>query len=338
MPVIPSDWTGQQTITTNLNGGGNPVYQFVKSNQITIIELDTFIDLIGVCNESISREVSLDLITGSIKLYWKGLDNSYTQIQKDNLIFDAGYNFVDFTLGQLGLSIKCSEVTELFLVIRWDKEIDFLIYSQKVTTGDDLMIPIDVRLAVGTGLNYMDIDKAPYPVYDEGMSIYSYDTGELNQGSISNYATNLRKLKDSDSYPVTTGWKLFDIECFYPGKIIDFDVIIDPTVVSKYGSIHIQLLDPLTVGEVLFAMANDIINIEVGSLSDNFVGALTRNAWYKDVINNKVNIKPTFSHHVGRFVAQNINKRSAFDTAIIKSYTPNLDPLLGGRFTLTGEF
>jgi hypothetical protein len=139
MPIIPSNWTGLDTVNAiGLSGGsgGSIGYAYAKQLTTTITELDTFIDLVGVCNEPISREASLDLISGSIKLYWKNLDGTYTQIHRDSLIFNTGYNFVDFTLGQLGLSIKCSVVSELSLVLRWDKNINFTIYAPPVVVPD----------------------------------------------------------------------------------------------------------------------------------------------------------------------------------------------------------
>lgn len=140
MPIIPSNWTGSVAVNAiGIGGGsGSTSYAYANSLNATITELDTFIDLVGVCDEPISREVSLDLISGKVKLYWKGLDNSYTQIQiftrqsGDALVFTSGYNFVDLTLGQLGLSIKCSELTEISLVLRWDKDIEFDLYSEPV--------------------------------------------------------------------------------------------------------------------------------------------------------------------------------------------------------------
>jgi hypothetical protein len=311
MPIIPSNWTGLDTVNAIGGSGGLTGYAYAKQLTTTITELDTFIDLIGVCNEPISREVSLDLITGRLKLYWKNLDGTYTQLHRDNLIFNTGYKVVDLTLGQLGLSIKCSEVTELFLVVRWDKDIAFNLYS-----GEDLMIPVKVRLCLGTGANYVQ----------RNVSDFDEDSDQ--------YLTNLAQLKNSDSG--ATGYKLFDIFTFYPGKPIIFDVLVNSP--TSYGGIALQLFDPISVGEAVFDVANDVLNFELNELSNTFVGNVTKNALYQGVSNNKVEVRPDFSRHAGRFVAQNIHKNNAFDTAIIKSYTPNTNPLLGGTFTLTGKF
>lgn len=156
MPIIPANWTGQQTINAvSSSGGGFPVYQFSKSLQITLTELDTFIDLIGICNESINRELSLDIISGRVKLFWKNknLDNSYTQITRDDLTFDT--NFVDLTLGQLGLSVKISEPTELFVVVRWDNDVNFDIYEEPIPEG----IIIEVNGDIATFSNYQEIEN-----------------------------------------------------------------------------------------------------------------------------------------------------------------------------------
>jgi hypothetical protein len=315
MPIIPISWTGQQTVNAiNSGGGGFPVYKFVKSLSITITELDAFIDLIGTCTESINREISID-ISGRCKLYWKNLNEDYSQIQKNELNFGA--KFIDLTLGQLGLAIKVSEPTELFIVIRWDNDIEYNII-QPTLTGDELMIPVKVRLAVGTGDNYIDINEG------------SYDSSDYQ------YLINLQKLKNSDSG--VTGYKLFDITTFYPGQSIIFSVVIpDNTNYDLTKPLAIQLFDPLSVGEVMFAIANDVINLELNNIGEKFVGNLTRNAWYKQVTNNTVEIFPDYSKHIGRIIATNKNTQQ-FDTAIIQSYTPNTDPLLGGTFILTGDF
>lgn len=314
MPIIPANWTGIETVNAeNMGGSGFPIYQFSKSFSITISELNTFIDLIGFCDTPINREISLDILSGSLQLYWKNYDNTYTQISRDNLNFNNGYGYVDTTLGQLGLSVKVSEPTELFLVIRWDKDFDFQIF-----TGD-LMINPKVRLLFPTGTNY--------PI-----NANAYDT-ELDTTI---YTSNLDKLKNSDSG--VTGFKLFDIFSFYPGKAITFNVVISNQSSSLYGNIAIQLLDPIDVGQAVFDVANDIINLENRNVADDFIGNLTRNALYKDVTSNQAILYPDFSRHIGRFVAQNTTNNDYYDTAIIESYTPNSDPLLGGTFTLTGDF
>jgi hypothetical protein len=325
MPIIPSNWTGSAAVNAiGIGGGsGSTSYAYANSLNATITELDTFIDLVGVCDEPISREVSLDLISGKVKLYWKGLDNSYTQIQiftrqsGDALVFTSGYNFVDLTLGQLGLSIKCSELTEISLVLRWDKDIEFNLYS-----GEDLVINPKVRLLLPTGANYPTGANSNAGAYDATNTTL--------------YTQNLNKLKNSESD--TTGFKLFDIYSFYPGKPITFNVIVLNSSSSNYGNIAFQLLDPVDIGQAVFDVANDIINLENNTVTDKFIGNLTRDALYKDVTNNQVILRPDFSRHVGRIVAQDTNNNNYYDTVIIKSYTPNTDPLLGGTFTLTGEF
>lgn len=325
MPIIPSNWTGSVAVNAiGIGGGsGSTSYAYANSLNATITELDTFIDLVGVCDEPISREVSLDLISGKVKLYWKGLDNSYTQIQiftrqsGDALVFTSGYNFVDLTLGQLGLSIKCSELTEISLVLRWDKDIEFNLYS-----GEDLVINPKVRLLLPTGANY------PTGVYS--------NAGAYDATNTTLYTQNLNKLKNSESD--TTGFKLFDIYSFYPGKPITFNVIVLNSSSSNYGNIAFQLLDPVDIGQAVFDVANDIINLENNTVTDKFIGNLTRDALYKDVTNNQVILRPDFSRHVGRIVAQDTNNNNYYDTVIIESYTPNTNPLLGGTFTLTGKF
>ncbi|MGL4502739.1 MAG: hypothetical protein ACRC78_03950 [Planktothrix sp.] len=326
MPLIPSTWTGQETVNAvGVGGGGFPVYQFAKSLNLTITELNTFIDLIGVSAESVNREVALDLISGSVQLFFKTLIGDYELITKENLTFDAVNNFVDATLGQLGLAVKCSEITELFLVLRWDKDVIFSTYTYTGTypgTGEDeLMINPKVRLLLPTGQNYPD-----------GENVDAYDVG-INSNL---YQNNLQKLKNSNSG--VDGYKLFDIYSFYPGKPITFNVVITDPDYSVYGNIAFQMLDPLDVAQAAMDVAADIVNLENRNVPNAFIGNLTRNALYKNVINNQAVIYPDFSRHVGRIVAQDMDNSNYYDTVIIESYTPNTNPLLGGTFTLTGQF
>lgn len=202
--------------------------------------------------------------------------------------------------------------TNVKILIRSVKPINY-------NLGGQLMIPVKVRLAVGTGDNYIDVNAD------------SYDSDDYQ------YLINLQALKNSNSG--VTGFKLFDIFSFFPGKPIEFSVSIDSTAANNYqpNSIAVQIFDPLTVGEVMFAIANDVINLELNNLGNKFIGNLTRNAFYYQVIDNKVNVSPDYSCHVGRFVAIN-NVSGMYDTAIIKSYSPNSNEFIGGTFVLTGVF
>lgn len=198
--------------------------------------------------------------------------------------------------------------TKLEISIRQSKSITYSI-------GEELMIPVKVRLCIGTGTNFIARSESDF------------------DSDSTQYLINLYKIKNSDSG--VTGFKLFDIFCFHPGMSIDFNVTVEnPT---KYGNIALQLFDPISVGEALFDVANDVVNLELNNLSDSFVGNITRNALYKDVFTDKVTIYPDLSRHVGRFVA--VNQTSGkYDTAIIKYYTANSDIYKGGTFTLTGDF
>ena len=197
---------------------------------------------------------------------------------------------------------------KLEISVRQSKAINYLI-------GDTLMIPVKVRLCFGTGANFVARNTSDF------------------DADATQYLINLNKLKNSDSG--VTGWKVFDIFVFYPGQPISFDINI--TNPANYGAIALQLFDPISVGEAIFDIANDVINLELNNLSDSFIGNITRDARYKDVVNGAVSVSPDFSRHVGRFVAIN-QSTGKFDTAIIESYSANSDIYKGGTFTLTGDF
>ncbi len=204
MPIIPSNWTGLNTVNAiGLSGGSGGLtgYAYAKQLTTTITELDTFIDLIGPCNEPISREVSLDLITGRLKLYWKNLDGTYTQLHRDNLIFNTGYKVVDLTLGQLGLSIKCSEVTELFLVLRWDKDIEFDLYSEPVPPTP-LITVIDNTFFINETINMN---------YPDGVTCYAYfiDNPALTPELISDWEqiiVNSQPVRQTEQWQMYQGY------------------------------------------------------------------------------------------------------------------------------------
>lgn len=197
MPIIPASWTGYDTVNAiGLGGGssgGSTSFAYAKSLNITITELDTFVDLIGVSSESIGRGFSLDLISGTAQLFWKQLDGSYILIFKDDLNF--GSIFVDFTLGQLGLAVKCSEITELFLVLRWDKNIVFDFYDPTTLSIPDLISVID---------NVVYIDETQGSVATDSVSCTAYfpdDIGEVVGGWEGMY---LDGLTDSQPFYIMT--------------------------------------------------------------------------------------------------------------------------------------
>lgn len=241
------------------------------------------------------------------------LCNIYYGKQKASIYQIKNGIFVDYGVNTNVTLEPLEGKTNVKILIRSTKPINYNI-------GGSMSFPLSVRLCFGTGDNFVDINQDNYDsVTDE-------------------YLANLQKLKNSDSG--VTGFKIFDLQSFTPMENYLFTIEIDNLANSKYepSSLAVQLFDPLTIGEVLWGIANDVINGEYGNLPNNFVGSLTRNAYYYGVQEtNKIRIKPNWSFHVGRFVA--INKNTGkYDTAIIKSYTPDQDDLLGGVFTLTGDF
>lgn len=314
MPIIPNGWTEKNIVNAVGTGGTTTPFKYCKT--LTIIAPDNltdYITLIGKCNEPINRQLTINVINGKIDVYWINYNDELFIV--NTIPLTTGDNLKDNDLDCLGIAFKCHKASEFFVTLRWDTDEDFYIY-----TGEDLMINPKVRLLLPTGANYLNANSASY-----------------DETNLAIYTENLNKLKNSNSG--VTGYKLFDIFTFYPGKTIDFNVIVSNPANSIYGEIiAIQLFDPIDIAQSAIDIASDIINPESVSLSDSFIGNLTRNSSYNLVSDGKVIVTPDFSRHVGRIVAQNINNNNYFDTAIIESYTPNTDPVLGGTFTLTGEF
>lgn len=272
-------------------------YPYIKEWEGKILERQVIIP-----ESKVLREINI-YSDKAINLYWGDQTIPFWSI--------SNQVFIDSSTST-SLSIEPLEgEANVKILVRSTKKINYEL-------GGQLMIPIKVRLAIGTGANYVDVNAN------------SYDADSYQ------YLINLQKLKDSESG--VTGFKLFDIFSFHPGKAIEFFVAIDGAA-NNYQpeTIAVQIFDPLVMGEVMFAIANDVVNLEVGNLGDKFIGNLTRDAFYSKVIDGKINVSPDYSRHIGRFVAKNTNTNS-YDTAIIKSYTPNNNELLGGIFTLSGNF
>lgn len=272
-------------------------YPYIKEWEGKILERQVIIP-----ESKVLREINI-YSDKAINLYWGDQTIPFWSI--------SNQVFIDSSTAT-SLSIEPLEgETNVKILVRSTKKINYEL-------GGQLMIPIKVRLAIGTGANYVDVNAN------------SYDADSYQ------YLINLQKLKDSESG--VTGFKLFDIFSFYPGKAIEFFVAIDGAANNNYqpDTIAIQLFDPLAIGEVVFAIANDVVNLEVNNLGDKFVGNLTRDALYSKAVGDKITVSPDYSRHVGRFVA--IRDGYFYDTAIIKSYTPNTNELLGGTFVLTGSF
>lgn len=292
MGFIASNSVGSISSSNSTN------YPFIKEWEGKILEKTPLIP-----ESKISREINIHT-DKLVNLYWG--DQSIPFWSINNQVF-----------------IDQSTATSLSIEpLDGETNVKILIRSVKQITYDigGLMIPTKVRLAIGTGANFIDVNAG------------SYNSPEYQ------YLVNLQKLKNSNSG--VTGWKLFDVFSFYPGKSIDFSVSIDGGVSNNYqpDSIAVQVFDPIVVGEVLFGVANDVVNLEFGNIGDNFIGNLTRDAFYSEVLSNKFTISPDYSRHVGRFVAIS-NETGKYDTAIIKSYVPDpTNKFIGGTFILTGDF
>lgn len=167
MPIIPSNWSGEKIVNaTGMNSdSGFPVYKFAKTvKNIEITDSEAIIDLISFVEEPINREVNLEIKSGKAKLFWKNFDNSYQQINLEELSTKDSYN--DSTLGQLGLAIEIIEPTILNVWIRWDKDIDFNIYSNDPPTPQpELITVVD---------NSFYVDETLGATYTDTITCYAY--------------------------------------------------------------------------------------------------------------------------------------------------------------------
>lgn len=162
MPIIPGDWTGQNSINISNSSGSSSaseIFSYSVSKAITVTDIDNYIDLIGYSTIDINREISLDILSGKVKLYWKNQDDSYTLINFSDLTFNNG--FIDSSIDKLGFAIKCSEISEIFFTCRWDKESDFYIYTENLPEEPIFWSTIPIEYS-----DYIEVSQIPQkPVF-----------------------------------------------------------------------------------------------------------------------------------------------------------------------------
>lgn len=292
--------------TTGLGGTGiaTPPYRYTQERELTL-EPNTRTLLVDSTDKPVHREIVI-LCDRQIDVFWGAnsqiIEKIYPHFPHVN--HDGGMEL--YGLSRVSCNIR--------ILIRQDKPFPL---------EDELeMIPLSVSLHYPTGSNYQE----PNPEMDwndySGMML-----------------TNLNRLMNSDDG--TTGWKLFDVNSFYPLRDYTFNIQINPQQ-NNYDSsreIQLQCLHPLKVLRILAEVAGDVINPEITDLPANFVGRLTKDAFIGSCsgTGGSLTARFNFSRHIGRFVAVNVNT-NAYDTAIIKEYIPNSDPTKAGTFILTGGF
>ena len=172
------DLTGITGLNTSYRYFKEGYYKF-NPNQHAII--------IPATENKVNREITINyredlnpIHSSNCNLYF-GNKNQHPKLIK------LGGGYLDTSDGGIALVAECSESIIIEIIIRQDTPITYAIGNYL----GGLMIPVKVRLAVGTGTNYVDINES------------SYDSDEYQ------YLINLQKLKNSNSG--VTGYKLFDI-------------------------------------------------------------------------------------------------------------------------------
>lgn len=292
--------------TTGSGGSGiaTPPYRYTQEREL-ILQPDTRTLLVEATPKPINRELVI-LCDRQIDVFWEENSQIVERIYPNfpHVNHDGGMQLYGIS------SVACT----VKVITRQDKPF--------ADVEEELMIPLNVSLHYSTGSNY------PHPDTANDWNDYS---GMM--------LTNLSRLMNSDDG--FTGFKMFDINSFYPYKEYEFTIQIDPNGDGYDPNFNIQMqcVHPLQVLRILAEVAGDVVNPEIDDLPGNFVGRLTKDSFVGGCpgIGGKLKGKFDFSRHVGRFVAVSPTSES-YDTAIIKEYIPDSDPTKAGTFVLTGGF
>ncbi|MEL7039712.1 MAG: hypothetical protein AAFO04_29520 [Cyanobacteria bacterium J06592_8] len=291
----------------NLGGLGIPAYRYVKGAKLDL-KADTLTLLLDATPTESPREVNVfNRSTTPIDMYWVEGSKAYYLST-----LQPGNHFHDKSDGGMRLEARAPKSAKLEIIIRSVEPINYEIGETMV-----LAFPVGVSLHIGTGSNF---DYVSQSVQDATSSIFN---------------NNIRQFFDSDDG--VTGWKLAAINSFTPGEEIEFTVTVEGSRYQSGTAIQFQYLNLFNLSRLLLAVGSDVINPENEYLDSSIAGIISqgKTGGECDVIGGAITIRPNFLNMIGRFVAVNPST-GAGDTAIIKLYTPNSNPLLGGTFVLEG--
>lgn len=244
-----------------------------------------------------------------INLYFKNKN----QHPKNILI---GGEYLDTSDGGIALIAECKEQAIIEVIVRQDSEIDYLIGNYLL--GDDEMpIELILRPLIETGLKY---SMPPVQLSSIGEE-------------------NVRRLIDSNNGQ-TTGCKVWAIDQFQPGKILNFNINFQNGIIGQGRKIIINLTP-------IEAIMKAVTSLEAGinlELDENLIQDLSLIEWVKsqsyyseiDPVPGIFTLKPSHTRYVLSFDCENPATPGYPDT-IISSYMKNdVDPYNGGIFTFLG--
>lgn len=210
-----------------------------------------------------------------------------------------------------GMKIEARGIGNIQIIVRSDKPINLI-------SSEEPMIPIEIQLYLGTGINYSNITQ-PY----QDVESTSFDN-------------NLNKFFNSEMN--LDGYKLIGFHSFPFATKSMFTVLLeDGGLINPNAPIKFYWLNPVIAAKILIAIASDVINPETNLIDSRVSGLLSTAGFGGETIGGSgaIQITPSIINHFGRFSALRADT-GTYDTAIISHYTPNSDPLLGGTFHLIG--
>lgn len=226
MPIVPSDWIGSESVNAvGLGGSSNP-YAFCKTFSFISNNTTDFIELIGYCNESINREITVEIKNGIVDFYWKNKSNELFIVGTLPLLNQD--RFIDNNLDCLGLTVKVLQECELFITLRWDKDVNFNIWLDD--TPQSLVVTVNGDEVTFT--NYQDTENFfisfDYNIFTESSNNYlvicprrSFDgTYNLDYGGYYQFRKDVDILASNELIPIT-----FDFSFLRPELNPDWDTV-----------------------------------------------------------------------------------------------------------------
>ena len=288
-----------------LSGAGGAAYRYAASAKVSL-QPDEPVMLIPPAAEKVRREVTVKLLSEHpAYLSWGAFGEHRYRLLTLEAEDDT---FKDWADGGLSLWAVSSFPSELEVIVRSDKIIDFKI------GGVEAVAIVGVRLLVDTTKDY---------------------AANISDGDIYSQVMNLTGSDDA-----LAGHKLFQITGFNPHEELTFNVEVSPFAGLSGTKIDVQWLSNFELIKVLFQVGinafifpplADLISGQ-GELGKAFKHA----ALVPGIAGGELKLKPDFGFNIGRFVGVS-SFAEAGDTLVVTGYTPNSqNPEQGGTFTLGG--
>lgn len=313
--IEPIPGSGGNIIDLTGLSGLNTSYRYFKEGFYKL-EPNKPLIIVPATPSKVNREIVVNYLqdsnlnnTSNINLYWGSKNPHPKQIE-----LDGGY--IDTSDGGIALIADCSQTAIVEVTIRQDTEINYTIGNY--WGEDEMPVELIIRPLIETGTLYSMPNMLPVNSIGEA---------------------NLRTLIDSNN-GLTSGVKVWAIDQFQPGKVLDFTINFGNGVIGNSRKIIINLT-PTEILLKAFASleAAQTSELDEAAIPKDLIGWVKLRSYYKEIdpINGSVfQLKPSHTRFILSFDCENPTTPGYTDT-IISTYQKNLiDPYQGGTFTFLG--